>query len=143
MDMVEMREGMRVAIPTYKGGLDDEVCEHFGRAPTFTVVDIATNEYKIVPNTGEHFGGSRHAPEILAAEGVSAVICSNLGPRAIQMLSELGIKVFVGASGTVRDALRDFSAGRLREASYEDACRDARHAAAGWHPRWSGGGMRW
>ncbi len=142
--MVEMGEGMRVAIPTYKGGLDDVVCEHFGRAPTFTVVDIATNEYKIVPNTGEHFGGSRHAPEILAAEGVSAVICSNLGPRAILMLSELGIKVFVGASGTVKDALRDFSAGRLREASYEDACRDARHAAAGWHPRWrTGGGMWW
>ena len=25
MDVVEMKEGMRVAIPTYKGGLDD-VC---------------------------------------------------------------------------------------------------------------------
>jgi len=139
--VVEMGDGIKVAIPTYKGGLDDVVCEHFGRAPTFTVVDLASNRFKIVPNTGEHFGGSRHAPEILAAEGVSAVICSNLGPRAI---SELGIKVFVGASGTVRDVLRDFTAGRLREASYEDACRDARHAAAEWHSRWrSGGGMWW
>ena len=51
----ESREGgekVKVAVPTMgNGGMDESVGEHFGRVPTFTVVDLNTNEVKVIPNT--------------------------------------------------------------------------------------------
>ncbi|MHC1635561.1 MAG: NifB/NifX family molybdenum-iron cluster-binding protein [Candidatus Methanospirareceae archaeon] len=120
--------GFRVAVPTMGDrGLDELVCEHFGRAPTFTIVDLSNNEVKVLQNTSEHFGGSSLPPEILSEEGVEVVLCAGLGPRAIRMFESFGIEVYIGASGTVRDAIRAFQAGMLREATDADACKMHRH----------------
>ncbi|PXF50938.1 MAG: dinitrogenase iron-molybdenum cofactor biosynthesis protein [Candidatus Methanophagaceae archaeon] len=134
---------MKICIPTMgERGLDELVSEHFGRAPTFTVVDleglegkelegsaVASEAVKVVPNTSEHFGGVGHAPEIISGEGVEVMLCGGLGPRAIQMFEQFGVEVFVGLSGaeTVRDAIRAFQAGALHEATDADACREHRH----------------
>jgi len=121
-------ETMKICIPTLGNeGLDDSVSEHFGRAPTFTIVDMANNEVNIVQNRGEHFGGMGTAPDLIAEADVEVVLCSGLGPRAISMFEQLGIEVYVGASGTVRDAIRDFQAGMLREATDANACKMHRH----------------
>ncbi|MBE0516313.1 MAG: NifB/NifX family molybdenum-iron cluster-binding protein [Methanophagales archaeon] len=119
---------MKLCIPTLgNGGLDDFVSEHFGRAPTFTIVDIAKNDVKIVQNSGEHFGGMGTAPDLIAEAGAEIVLCSGLGPRAISMFEQSGIEVYVGARGIVRDAIRAFQAGMLREATDANACKMHRH----------------
>ncbi len=119
---------MRVCIPTEgNGGLDDYVCQHFGRAASFTVYDTKSGAIEVIPNTSEHFGGMGKPPEIIAKVGADAVICGNLGPKAIMMLQQFGIKVYSGASGTVRDAIKLFREGRLEEASMDSACKDHRH----------------
>jgi predicted Fe-Mo cluster-binding NifX family protein len=121
-------ENMKVAIPTMgNNGMDEYVSEHFGRAPTFTVVDLGTNEVRVIPNTSEHMGGSGYPPEILANAGVKVMLCRGLGPRAINMFEQYGIEVYVGASGTVRDAIQAWQAGRLNVATDENACRMHRH----------------
>jgi len=124
-------ERMKIGIPTLGDrGLEEKVSEHFGRAPTFTVVDMSTNEVKVLANRGEHFGGFKVAPEILSEEGIEVVLCSGLGPRAINMFEQFGIEVYVGlaSSGiTVKEALRAFQAGLLHEASDKDACAMHRH----------------
>jgi predicted Fe-Mo cluster-binding NifX family protein len=118
---------MKVAIPTLgMRGLDDEVFPHFGRAPTFTVVNLETGEVKVVPNMSEHMGGFGKPPEQLAELGVSAVITSNLGPRAIEMFRSFGIEVYVGAYGKVRDAVELFRRDSLQKASLQSACREHR-----------------
>jgi len=119
---------MKLCIPTLgNGGLDDFVSEHFGRAPTFTVVDMESNKVKTVQNTGEHFGGVGNTPELVAGAGAEIMLCSGLGPRAISMFEQLGIEVYVGASGTVSEAIRAFQAGALVEASDANACKMHRH----------------
>ncbi|MBK5190809.1 MAG: iron-sulfur cluster assembly scaffold protein [Methanosarcinales archaeon] len=119
---------MKLCIPTLgNGGLDDLVSEHFGRAPTFTVVDMANSGVKVVENTGEHFGGVGNTPELVAGAGAEIMLCSGLGPRAISMFEQLGIEVYVGASGTVQDAINAFQAGELLEASDANACKEHRH----------------
>ncbi|HUV79672.1 MAG TPA: NifB/NifX family molybdenum-iron cluster-binding protein [Candidatus Bathyarchaeia archaeon] len=119
---------MKLCIPTLgTGGLGDLVSEHFGRAPTFTVVDMANSGVKVVENTGEHFGGVGNTPELVAGAGAEIMLCSGLGPRAISMFEQLGIEVYVGASGTVKDAVSAFQAGMLREATDVDACEMHRH----------------
>jgi predicted Fe-Mo cluster-binding NifX family protein len=129
--VIEMDEdvGKRMlCIPTLgPGGLDDFVSDHFGRAPTFTVVDLANNAVTVVENSGEHFGGMGVVPDLIAEAGADILLCSGLGPRAISMLEQLGIVVYVGACGTVREALSDFQAGRLREATEDTACKNHRH----------------
>lgn len=119
---------MRVCVPTSsEGGLEDSVCEHFGRAPTYTVIDTDTGEVKVIRNRSEHMGGSGKPPEQIAGAGADVLICSGLGPRAIDMLASYGIAVYVGACGTARDALEAYKRGELTPASPEYACREHRH----------------
>ncbi len=122
---------MKIGVPTMGNrGLEETVSEHFGRAPTFTIVDMRTNEVEVLPNTGEHFGGFKVAPEILAEEGVEVMLCSGLGPRAISMFEQFGVEVYVGldpSGTTVSDAIRAFQAGLLQEASDKNACEMHRH----------------
>ncbi len=122
------KSGVRVCVPTMsQNGLDDYVSPHFGRAPTFTVVDTGTNAVKVLQNISEHMGGSGKPPELMAAAGVQVMLCSGLGPRAIQMFEEYGIEVYVGATGTVRDAVETWKRGLLRVATDRDACEMHRH----------------
>jgi len=119
---------MKIAVPTLgTRGLDEEISPHFGRAPTFTIVDLDTGEVRVFPNESEHMGGIGKPPEQLARLGVSVVLTSNLGPRAIEMFRSFGIEVYVGASGRVRDAIELFRKGALQRASHEVACREHQH----------------
>ncbi len=124
---------MKICIPTMgENGLNNLVGEHFGRVPTYTIVDLDTDDVKVIPNTSHHMGGQVDPPEIMAREGVNVMICQGLGRRAITMFEEFGIEVYIGASGTVRDAVTAFKQGRLQKASINDACgqhafRDQHH----------------
>jgi predicted Fe-Mo cluster-binding NifX family protein len=110
-----------------KGGLDDLVSDHFGRAPTFTVLDLDSNEVLVVRNRSEHMGGLGKPPEHIAKTGAKIMLCSGLGPRAIDMLQSFGIEVFVGASGTAKDAIQMWRDGKLQQATYDAACKEHRH----------------
>jgi len=125
---IRTEKPMRVCVPTMgNNGLGEYVSEHFGRAPTFTIVDLSTNEVKVVPNTSEHMGGMGKPPELIAGAQVDVMLCSGLGPRAIQMFEQQGVEVFVGARGTVKEAIKAWKEGRLQEATDANACKMHRH----------------
>ncbi|HUV61455.1 MAG TPA: NifB/NifX family molybdenum-iron cluster-binding protein [Thermoplasmata archaeon] len=119
---------MKLCIPTMdNGGLDDVVCDHFGRAPTFTVVDTETNEVQVVKNRSEHMGGLGKPPEHIAKTGAKVLICSGLGPMAIDMLVGFGVEVYVGAAGTAKEAIEAWKEGKLTAASHDVACKGHAH----------------
>jgi predicted Fe-Mo cluster-binding NifX family protein len=119
---------MKLCIPTMeKGGLDDAVCDHFGRTPTFTVYDTDTKEVLVVRNRSEHMGGLGKPPEHVARTGAKVLICSGLGPKAIDMLGSFGIEVYVGACGTADEAIVMWREGKLRTASMSNACKEHGH----------------
>ena len=103
-------------------GLDESIGEHFGRVPTYTIVDLETNDVKVILNTSEHAGGQGYPPEIMAKEGVNVMVCRGLGRRAISMFEQMNIEVYIGASGTVQDAVDAFKKETLQKASQGDAC---------------------
>jgi len=112
---------MKVAFPTMgNGGMDELVGEHFGRVPTYTIVDTETEEVTVIPNTSVHMGGEGDPPEIMARQGVTAMICRGIGRKAIALFQELGIDVYCGAAGTVRDSLDAFKS--VEKAGIGDAC---------------------
>jgi predicted Fe-Mo cluster-binding NifX family protein len=72
-------------------------------------------------------GGSGKPPEQIAKTGAHVLVCSGLGPRAISMFESYGIEVYVGAMGSVRDAVEMWRSGKLQKASDDNACKEHRH----------------
>ena len=115
---------MRVCIPTANdGGLEDIISEHFGRASTFTIVDLYSGETKVIRNESVHMGGRLYPPEIMARERVDAMICKGIGVKALMRFSELGIDVYISEEGgKVKDILESFRRGDLKKAGLGDGC---------------------
>jgi predicted Fe-Mo cluster-binding NifX family protein len=119
---------MKVSIPVMgENGLDEKVGGHFGKSPAYAIYDSETKAIKTIKNSSEHLGGTGLPPELLAKNGVNVVVCSGLGPKAIDMLSSFNITVYVGASGTVKDALDAWQNGKLELASADNACKEHGH----------------
>lgn len=123
---------MKVCFPTEgNGGFDGTVGEHFGRVPTYTIVDSETDQVDVIPNESSHMGGSGLPADLLAREGVDVMVCSGLGRKAIRLFEDHGIEVFIGAGGTVEEALEEWCENQLQSASASDACE--RHEFGGNH----------
>lgn len=115
---------MKLCIPTMgQGGLEDMVGEHFGRVPTYTLVDTETGQVNAIENKTLHMGGAGYAPDLIAQHGAEAMLCGGLGRRAIMMFEDKGIMVYVGARGTVNDAINQWKSGELEMATDETACQ--------------------
>ncbi len=121
---------MKVAVPSNGNrGIEEQVGEHFGRVPAYTLYDTESGEVEVVENTSNHMGGSGYPPELLTGKGVNVMICSALGQRAINLFEGYGIRVYVGSHGTVKKAIESWKQGKLQEATDKDAC--SRHAFRG------------
>ena len=119
---------MKVCIPTMgNSGMEEAICQHFGKAPTFTLLDLDTKEAQILTNVSEHLGGSGLPTDQLKDQGVQVMIVGGLGPKAIQNFAEQCVEVFVGATGTVKVAIEDWREGLLTKASDDNACKNHRH----------------
>ncbi|AKB52155.1 putative transcriptional regulator [Methanosarcina barkeri str. Wiesmoor] len=119
---------MKVSIPTKdENGMEGVVEPHFGKAPTYTIIDTETNQVTVIPNTSEHMGGTGLPPEYLHNNGVNIMLCGGLGFKAVNMFESYGIEVFVGAGGTVRDTFEAWKAGKLQNATAENSCSEHGH----------------
>ena len=112
-----------IAIPTQGSkGLDDQVYEHFGKAPTFTLLNVETGGLTIVDNTSDHMGGTVSPPELIRSIGADILAVGHLGAKAADRCAELGITVLCGARGSVREAMDQFREGRLSPPSPATMC---------------------
>ena len=115
---------MKLCIPTMdKQGLNSPISDHFGKAPTFTIFDTETSKITVFVNESDHMGGTGSPPDHIAKYGVETVLASGAGAKAISMLNDHGIKVYVGNKGTVSDALENWKNKTLKEANPENACK--------------------
>ncbi|MEO0085644.1 MAG: NifB/NifX family molybdenum-iron cluster-binding protein [candidate division WOR-3 bacterium] len=119
----ERKTGMKLAVTADAEGLEARIDGRFGRCPAFVIIDPETMEHRTVKNTaaGADSGAGIDAAQAVVNLGVTAVVTGHCGPKAYSVLSRAGIVVYTGASGTVRDAVEAFKAGRLQLASRPDA----------------------
>ena len=110
---------MRVAISSTGQKLDARMDQRFGRCPCFIVVDPASEEFEVLDNQAAMMSGGAgiQAAQMVVNSGAGAVITGNLGPNAADTLAAAGVKTYLGASGTVRQALEQYKTGQLRESS--------------------------
>ena len=114
---------MKIAISATAQTLDATVEPRFGRCPYFIIVDPATLEFEAVANENAELGGGAgiQSAQLMAEKGVSVVLTGNCGPNAMEVFNSAGIKVVTGVTGTVSDAIQQFSAGSLKTAAWGSA----------------------
>lgn len=104
---------MKICICTNGPDLDSQVSPVFGRCNYFLIEDTKTEEFKAMENKAkEAVGGAGiAAAQAIADEKAEIVIVGNIGPNALAVLEQSGIKVISGASGTAKEALEKFKKG--------------------------------
>ncbi len=120
---------MKLGIPSNSpGGLEAGVSAHFGHCDLFTAVEIEGNQIKnvwTIDNDGEH--NCMMPVRKMADAGIGAVLIGGIGRRPLMEFQNNGIKVFVGAAGTVKEALDNYMKESLMEASIKDVCQGSGH----------------
>ena len=101
---------MRIAISTDR----DSVSAHFGRCPTFTIVDIKDGKVtkrESVANPGHEPG---FIPQFLHERGVECIVAGGMGMRATGFFEELGMQAIVGISGGIDEVIEKIAQGKLK-----------------------------
>ena len=110
---------MKIAVTSQGPDLDALVDQRFGRARWFLIVDTESGEFEAldnVQNVESAHGAGIQAAQHVASYGVEAVVTGHVGPNAFRTLTAGGIKLYVGASGTVREAVERYKSGELKQA---------------------------
>ncbi len=100
---------MRVAIST-----DGEyVSPHFGRCPSFTLIDIKNGEAvnRIEVKNPGHSPG--YIPQFLHEKGVEYIVCGGMGARAQGFFEEMNMKTIIGISGRIEETIKKLEQGIL------------------------------
>jgi predicted Fe-Mo cluster-binding NifX family protein len=93
----------------------------FGRASVFVFVDAQTGAMEAVRNEPGAHGAGVQAAQTVADQGAKIVVTGSVGPNAFRGLSAAGIRVFTGASGSVKEAFDAYKRGDLSEAKAPNA----------------------
>jgi predicted Fe-Mo cluster-binding NifX family protein len=106
---------MKIAVTARGKTLADQVDPRFGRCQYFLVVDTDTLNTEPIENPNVALGGGAgiQSAQLMAEHDVKVVLTGNCGPNAHQTLSAADIEVVVGVSGTVREAVKQFTSGAL------------------------------
>lgn len=100
---------MRIAV-TYENG---EIFQHFGHTGQFKIYDAENG--KILSSEVVDTNGSGHGAlaGILSALHVDALICGGIGGGAQMALTQAGIRLYGGVSGSADEAVNSLLAGTL------------------------------
>lgn len=112
---------MKIGIASTGPDLNSLVDSLFARCQYFLVLDEKGKTIKSIPNQASQAtrGAGVAAAQIIANEGVSAVIAGNIGPNAFMILNQTGIKVYLGVPGlSCKEAFEKFNQGKLTQLKY-------------------------
>jgi len=104
---------MMIAIPVS----GEKLSAHFGRCESFALIEVDDESRQVKSmnwiQAPPHQPGL--LPQWLRERGVTAVIAGGMGPRAQQLLAQLGIHAVIGAPEVAPEQLvADYLAGQLK-----------------------------
>jgi len=113
---------MKIAVSATGKGLDSQMDARFGRCPSFVIAETEGMKVKgstDLENTAvnQPGGAGITAAELVGNQKVDAVISGSLGPRAFSVLDQLGIDMYAGKPGTIRENIEALLNGKLEKLS--------------------------
>ncbi len=108
---------MKVCFPVADNqGLASQVFNHFGSAPEFVLVDIATSELTSIKNSDQiHQHGACNPVAGLGGHHVDAIVVGGIGGGALFKLNSAGIRVFKAHDGPISKNIDMIKVGTLQE----------------------------
>ncbi|HTY90341.1 MAG TPA: NifB/NifX family molybdenum-iron cluster-binding protein [Methanocella sp.] len=114
---------MKIAIPINdEKGLNSPVADNYSKCKFFLLAESDGNKItaleampSAVPEEAKGVKGAMAF--VLAGKGVQAVILGKIAEKERLSLVGNNIRVFLGASGTARDAIKQYAGGHLTESS--------------------------
>lgn len=103
---------MKIAA-TYDNG---NIFQHFGKTETFKIYEVEDNKVVSSEVIGSNGTGHGALAGLLAAQGISVLICGGIGGGAQTALAEAGIEVCSGAQGNTDEAVEAYLKGELTSA---------------------------
>lgn len=107
---------MKIAISATGRDVESNIDVRFGRASFFLILDTKTKGVKAIVNKARErsSGVGITAVNVVANEGIDAVITTDIGPPSFEILERDGIKMYQ-AKGKISDAIQQFTEGKLPE----------------------------
>ncbi len=101
---------MKVAISSSGKDLDSQIDPNFGRCPYYLIVETDDMSFEALENESVALerGAGVQSVQFLVSKGVKAVVTGNCGPNAERAISAANVRVLVGQTGTVKDAIERF-----------------------------------
>jgi predicted Fe-Mo cluster-binding NifX family protein len=114
---------MKIAVSSIDKDISSKVEPRFGRAKYFMVFDDVTENWSSIENSVQmdspHGAGIQTA-QLIAREGISAVITGHCGPNAWRVLSAANVDLYLVASRTVKEAVEEMRDGKLKPSDGAD-----------------------
>ena len=110
---------MKIAISASGPDFNSQIDPRFGRCAYFIIAETDDMSYEALNNASMSLGGGAGiaATQSVASKGVKAVITGNCGPNAVNTLTAAGVQLYVGQSGSVKEAVERFRANQLNATS--------------------------
>ena len=113
---------MKIAVSATGKGLDSQMDSRFGRCPNFVIAETEGEEITGSTDlentaTAQAGGAGITAAELVGNQKVDAVIAGSIGPRAFGVLDQLGVDMYSGKPGTVRENIEALLQRRLEKLS--------------------------
>ncbi len=107
---------MKIAISADGRDFEGKIDTTFHRCSFFLILNMEKNSQKTLENTTKGRSGEIGAKvgQIVANEGIDAVITTDIGPKAFEIFERYGIKVYQ-AEGIIENAIQQLEKGKLPE----------------------------
>lgn len=106
---------MKIAVSSSERDLSAQIDPRFGRCAYFVIVETDDMSFEVFNNESIALGGGAgiQAAQFVASKGAEAVLTGNCGPNAVQTLGASHVEIFVGQSGTVKEAIEKYKRGDM------------------------------
>ncbi|MEW6186407.1 MAG: NifB/NifX family molybdenum-iron cluster-binding protein [Thermodesulfobacteriota bacterium] len=107
---------MKIAVSTKGKTLDAEIDPRFGRAGFFILIDPETMNLEVLENKQNlqlPQGAGIQAAQTVVDRGAKVVLTGNCGPKAFRVLQAAGVKVGIGMTGSVQEAVKRYKEGKI------------------------------
>ena len=114
---------MKICITASGPTEEAKVDPRFGRCTFFVFFDQKTKTIECManPNIESSGGAGIQSAQLVASNGADIVLTGSVGPNAFKILGVAGVSIFTGATGTVKEAVDAYEAGKLIRAVGPDS----------------------
>jgi predicted Fe-Mo cluster-binding NifX family protein len=101
---------MKIAVSATGGSMAAQIDERFGRCAYFVVVDSDTMKFTAFANPASELSGGSGPAAVreITKHGVEVLLTGRVGGNAQTALDAANIKIVVGSTGTVREAVEKY-----------------------------------